>query len=240
MARPFAEMAPMNTRIPLLVLGALALGTLSSCHDSATSVQTVQGVRIVNAYTLPVDVLVDGVLVASSVAPAQVDSVQQAAGAHTVALRASGTTATVSVPVVTAAGALRTIVALRASGALSATALEDTNAIVPAGATKVRLLHLAPNAGEIQVFRTQPDWSTPIEWQFPFLYDSALADPLAHPYMQSTVGTWDIRGWRKPSEVALGWSGTTARVSFALASGEKRTVLVLDKPGGGIRLEVIE
>ena len=240
MARPFAEMVPMNTRIPLLVLGALALGTLSSCHDSATSVQAVQGVRIVNAYTLPVDVLVDGVLVASSVAPAQVDSVQQAAGAHTVALRASGTTATVSVPVVTAAGALRTVIALRASGALSATALEDTNAIVPAGATKVRVLHLAPNAGEIQVFRTQPDWNTPIEWQFPFLYDSSITDPLAHPYMQSTAGTWEVRGWRKPSEVALGWNGTTARVTFTLASGQKRTVLVLDKPGGGIQLSVIE
>jgi len=54
------------------------------------------------------------------------------------------------------------------------------------------------------------------------------------------VGTWDIRAWRKPSEVALGWSGTTAHVTLTLASREKRTVLVLDKAGGGIRLSVIE
>jgi hypothetical protein len=40
--------------------------------------------------------------------------------------------------------------------------------------------------------------------------------------------------------VALGWDGTTARVTFAPASGERRTVLVLDKPGGGIRLSVME
>ena len=233
----------MHTRtLPLVLFGGLGLALVSACKESATSVQppAAEGVRIVNAYTQPVDVLVDGALVASSITPSQIDSVPQAAGAHTVALRVSGTTASVSVSITTETGALRTVIALRSGSTLSATALEDTNAIVPAGATKVRVLHLAPNAGEIQVFRTQPDWSTPIEWQFPFLYDSALADPLAHPYMQSTVGTWDIRGWRKPSEVALGWDGTTAHVTFTLTSGEKRTVLVLDKPGGGIRLSVIE
>ena len=40
--------------------------------------------------------------------------------------------------------------------------------------------------------------------------------------------------------MALGWDSTAARLSLALASGEKRTVLVLDKPGGGIRLSMIE
>jgi len=49
-----------------------------------------------------------------------------------------------------------------------------------------------------------------------------------------------VRAWLKPSEVPLGWDGTTARVSFSLTSGEKRTVLVLDKPGGGIELSVID
>lgn len=234
----------MDARVyQLVLLGAIGLAAVSGCKDAATSSQpstTTEGVRIVNAYTAPVDVLVDGTLVASSVTPGQIDSIQQAAGAHTVALRASGTITTVSVPVTTATGALLTVIALRSGSSLSATALEDTNAIVPAGATKVRVLHLAPNAGEIQVFRTQPDYGTPIEWQFPFVYDSIITDPLRTPYFQSTVGTWDIRGWRKPSEVALGWGGTTARVTFALASGEKRTVLVLDRPGGGIVMTVID
>jgi hypothetical protein len=231
----------MNTRVPpLVLLAALGLAFGSGCGESATSVQAVQGVRIVNAYTQPVDVFVDGALVVSSLPSGQLDSVEQGAGAHTVALRASGASDSVSVPLTTVAGAFSTIAAVRSGGALAASALDDTNAVVPAGATKLRVLHLAPNAGEIQVFRTQPDWGTPIEWQFPFLYDSALADPLAHPYMQSTMGTWDIRAWRKPSEVGLGWDGTAARVSLTMASGEKRTVLVLDKPGGGIRLSVIE
>jgi hypothetical protein len=235
----------MRTRIPPLVfLGVFSLAMASGCKETATSVlpPAAEGVRIVNAYTQPVDVLVDGALVASSVAPGQIDSLTQTAGAHTVALRASGTAATVSVSVTTETGALRTVIALRSGSSLSATTLEDTNAVVPAGATKVRVLHLAPNAGEIEVARTQPDWLSPplIGWKIPFLYDTLITDPLANPYYQSTVGPWDVRAWRKPSEVALGWGGTTARVTFTLAGGEKRTVLVLDKPGGGIRLEVIE
>jgi hypothetical protein len=111
--------------------------------------------------------------------------------------------------------------------------------VVPAGYTKVRVLHLAPSAGEITVMRTQPDWGTPVSWQFPFVY-SAQISALANPYYQSTVGTWDVRAWRKPSEDPVGWSGTEARVILNLASGEKRSVLVLDKAGGGITLRVID
>jgi hypothetical protein len=233
----------MSCRIPLVLLGAAGLAIGSGCRESAAPVQSArasEGVRIVNGYTGPVDVLVDGVLAVSGVAPGGLDSVAQSAGVHIVSLRASGGSGSAAVPVTTEAGAFRTVAAVRSGGVLAASALDDTNAVVPAGATKVRVLHLAPNAGEIQVFRTQPDWGTPIEWQFPFLYDSAGIDPVANPYYQSTVGDWDVRAWRKPSELALGWEGTTARVTLHLASGQKRTVLVLDRPGGGIRLSVIE
>lgn len=233
----------MSTRIlSLALLGPLALVAVSGCGDGATSVQTVQGVRIINAYTGPVDVLVDGALVVSSVPQGQLDSLEQSAGAHTVALRVSGTSASVSVPLTTVAGEFSTVAAVRSGGSLAASALDDSNAVVPAGATKVRVLHLAPDAGEIEVARTQPDWLAPplIGWKSPFLYDSAAIDPLANPYYQSTVGTWEVRAWRKPSGDALGWDGATARVTFTLASGEKRTVLVLDQAGGGIRLSVIE
>jgi len=88
----------------------------------------------------------------------------------------------------------------------------------------------------------RPDWSSSplIGWKTPFLYDSTVSDPLANPYYQSTVGRWEIRVWRTPAQDSLGWSGATARAAFTLASGEKRSVLVLDAAGGGIRLEVIE
>jgi hypothetical protein len=225
-----------------VALSGFALLVVGCATKDATSPQTQTGVRIVNAYGQPVDVLVDGVLAAQNVPPGQLDTVPQSAGSHSVALRAAGVT-TSGLQVQTAAGSVPTVVALRFGSSLAASTIGDTNAIVPPGATKVRVLHLAPNAGEIEVARTQPDWLSPplIGWKSPFLYDSVLInDPLANPYYQSTVGAWDVRVWLKPSQDALGWDGATERVTFTLASGEKRTVLVLDKPGGGIELSVID
>jgi hypothetical protein len=228
----------MNTRLaPALAISALLL---AGCATEPTHpVSAGQGIRIVNAFTQPVDVLVDGALAVSGVPAGQLDSVSPAAGSHTVVLRQTGTMTSVSVLVKSEAGQMRTVAAVRTAGLLAASALDDTNAVVPAGFTKVRVLHLAPLAGEIEVYRTQPDYGTPISWQFPFLYDSTITS-LMNPFLQSTVGTWDIRAWRKPSEVSLGWAGTTARVTLDLASGQQRTVLVLDKAGGGITLSVIE
>jgi len=231
-------------RLEIAVTCSLLAVLVSGCGgDGASGPEAqVQGFRVVNAYTLPVDVFVDGALAASAVLPGHLDSVPRVAGDYSVSLRASDTDDLVTLRVRTGTGAMSTIAIVRSGGTLSASMLDDTNAVVPAGATKVRVLHLAPNAGEIEVARTQPDWLSPplIGWKTPFLYDSALGDPLANPYYQSTVGTWDVRAWLKPSENALGWDGTTARVSFDLASGERRTVLVLDKAGGGIRLSVID
>jgi hypothetical protein len=50
-----------------------------------------------------------------------------------------------------------------ANGAIGSSVLDDTNSVVPAGATKVRVLHLAPSAGTLQVYRTQPDYQQPIQ-----------------------------------------------------------------------------
>ncbi len=225
--------------ILIVFAGAGLLMTGCAKSDVTHPVTTGSAFRVVNAYTGAVDVLVDGTVAQAAVAAGTLDTIAVAEGTHSVALRPVGTTSSASLSVQAAAPAMPTVAAIRLNGSIAASDLADTNAIVPGGATKVRVIHLAPNAGEIQVFRTQPDWSTPIEWQFPFLYDSVITS-ISNPYVQSTNGTWDIRAWRKPSEVALGWDGTTAKVTLNLASGEKATVLVLDKPGGGIQLSVIQ
>jgi hypothetical protein len=231
----------MKIRIAVALSG-FALISIGCATKDATSPAANTGVRVVNAYSQPVDVLVDGAVAVAGVAPGSLDTVPQSAGSHTVALRAAGVT-TSGLQVQTAAGSVETVVALRFGGSLAASAIGDTNAIVPDGATKVRVLHLAPNAGQIEVARTQPDYLSPplIGWKSPFLYDSVtINDPLANPYYQSTVGTWDVRVWLKPSGDSLGWNGAAARVTLSLKSGEKRTVLVLDKAGGGIELSVID
>ena len=133
---------------------------------------------------------------------------------------------------------MSTIAAVRSSsGALSSVALDDTNSVVPSGATKVRVLHMAANAGTLQVYRTQPDYQTPISWQFPFTYQAA-PNSLSAPFYQSTVGTWEIHIWQTPAD-ASGWGAAPIKLVIPLTSGQKKTVLILDAPGGGIRTEVI-
>src|SRR5262249_32933536 len=107
---------------------------------------------------------------------------------------------------------------------------DDTNSIVPAGATKVRVLHLAPKAGTIQVYRTQPDFPTPIQWQFPFTYQ-ANPTSLTAPFVQITAGTWEIPAWQTPPPSA-GGANAPIKIQVQLAGGEKKTVAILDATGG--------
>ena len=95
--------------------------------------------------------------------------------AHVDAAPTTGASASQSITTTT--GIVSTIAAVRAStGAVASIALDDTNSVVPPGATKVRVIHFAPNGGTLQVFRTQPDFQQPISWQFPFTYQ-ATPDP---------------------------------------------------------------
>lgn len=131
-----------------------------------------------------------------------------------------------------------TVAAVRASdGSVTTAVLDDTGSVVPAGATKVRVLHMAPNAGVLQVYRTQPDYQTPISWQFPFTYQAQL-NSLSAPFFQSTVGSWEIRIWQTPASPS-GWGSAPVQIVIPLKSGEKKTVLMLDKPGGGVRYELL-
>ncbi len=228
--RRFANAIPF---VLVLLLAACAADTSTACCDVAAP-----SLRVINAYTAPVDVLVDGTVVATGVAAGATSMTSPSAGKHTLALRATGSATVMSQSITTKTGAVNTIAALRSStGTLSTTVLDDTNSVVPAGFTKVRVLHFAPNAGTLQVFRTQPDWQTPISWQFPFTYQ---ADPnsLSAPFYQSTVGTWEVRIWQSPAD-ASGWASAPVKVVIPLLGGEKRTIIILDNPGGGVRTEVL-
>src|SRR5262249_31780063 len=125
------------------------------------------GVRIVNAFTTPVDVIIDGNVAISAMAAGSVGTTFMQPGDHTMLLRPTGTSTAISQSITAAAGGRTTIAATRtpATGALSSTSLDDTGSVVPAGATKLRVIHFAPNAGTLQVYRTQPDFPTPVQWQ---------------------------------------------------------------------------
>lgn len=233
-----AEEIVMRPLIPVVL--ALTLAACSSDDNGPTACCTTgaTSLRVVNAFTTPVDVTIDGQLAIQSLAAGAIDTALSAAGSHTVQLRPTGGGAASTRSITTSSGALGTIAIVRASnGSVAAAMLDDTNSTVPAGATKVRVLHLAPNAGTLQVFRTQPDFQQPVSWQFPFTYQ-AEPTSVSAPFYQSTVGTWEVRVWQTPAD-ATGWANAPVKVSIALASGEKRTVIILDKPGGGVRVELL-
>lgn len=197
-----------------------------------------QQLRVVNAFTGPVDVLIDGTVAIPSLAAGSVGTAGATSGTRNIVLRPVGGAASAPQSITVSSGTLHTIAAVRASnGAINSAILDDTGSIVPAGATKVRVLHLAPNAGEIQVYRTQPDFQQMSRWQFPFTYQ-AEPNSLSAPFFQSTVGTWEVRAWQTPAD-ASGWANAPVKVSIPLGSGEKKTVLILDNPGGGIRAELL-
>lgn len=223
--------------IPLLVLCGLA-----ACDTATGIIGATSGpgaVRIVNAFTSPVDVIVDGSVVIPAMAAGSLGTAVMPPGNHTLLLRPTGTSTATSQSITAATGATSTIAATRdaSTGALSTTVLDDTGSVVPAGATKLRVIHLAPNGGKLQVYRTQPDFSTPVQWQSPFNYQPTPND-LSAPFFQSTVGTWEVRIWQTPADPS-GWDTATVKVVVTLASGEKRTILILDAPGGGVTTQVL-
>jgi hypothetical protein len=222
------------------VTPALLLALVASCESTTTlcCTQGQTGLRVINAFPTAVDVLIDGNVVISGLSAGTIGTTSPTTGTHTLELRANGTTATATKSLTISAGALATIAAVRNStGTMGTAALDDTGSVVPAGKTKVRVLHLAANAGEIQVYRTQPDYQTPISWQFPFTYQASF-DALSAPFLQSDTGTWEVRVWQTPAS-ASGWATAPVKVVFTLGSGEKRTIVVLDKPGGGVMAEVL-
>lgn len=194
--------------------------------------------RVVNAFTTPVDVLIDGTVAIASLTAGSIGTAAPASGSHTLVLRPTGAGGSVSQSITTTTGALNTIAAVRASnGALASAVLDDTGSVVPSGATKLRVLHLASGAGELQVYRTQPDYQQPVSWQLPFTYQ-AQPNELSAPFYQSTAGSWEVRIWQSPGD-ASGWATAPVKIVIPLKSGEKKTILILDNPGGSVRIELI-
>jgi hypothetical protein len=164
---------PTMSRL-LVVTPLLLLSLVAGCgSDLATACCTTgpASLRVVNAFTSPVDVLIDGQVAIGSLAPGAIGTVAPASGSHTLALLPTGSGASASQSITITTGALTTIAAVRRSdGAVAGAVLDDTNSVVPPAATKVRVLHLAPSAGTLQVYRTQPDYQQPIQWQIPYNY----------------------------------------------------------------------
>lgn len=220
------------------LLPALASAALVAVACSETDVAGVSplptdaAVRVVNATQSPLDVLVDGAVALRGLPVASVsEKLPVAAGARVVQLR-TGTGATVELSVAAVTGQALTAAAVAgATGGLAAQVLADTGAIVPAGRSKLRVSHLAASgASAVEIFRTQPDFQTPVRIMTPFAYRATS------PYLQGDPGAWEVF-------VAPAGSSGSPKVAttgpLVVPSGERRTVVLLDS-AGVLRFRVIQ
>ncbi|HEY4100406.1 MAG TPA: DUF4397 domain-containing protein [Gemmatimonadales bacterium] len=219
----------------LLVAACSSGGTEVVTGGTGGQLRVVNGSQAVAA----VQVFVDGAPVSSSsFATGVISSVFAVdSGEHLVEFRPVGGGAGNAQMAEFAPNKLVLAVAVDSGGRLTPAIMADTNSIVPAGATKVRVANLAQNAGRIDIWRTQPDFGTPIRVEFPFLYGTIS------PYLQSTPGNWNVlvsdtvatnAGPNPGMPDTLGASD-----AFSVPEGALRTVLVVDKPGGGVKFVVV-
>ena len=148
-------------------------------------------------------------------------------GNHTIEIRRGNGSLGFSSQVTVDLHRVLTLVAFDSAGLLRPGVLADSNAIVPAGATKLRVAHYAQASSSTDIWRTQPDYGTPIRVQFPFNYLDVS------PYLQSTVGDWQVFvstpvvGPNDPLPDTLAMTGLVP-----ISDGQSRTVVVVDGPTG--------
>jgi len=185
-----------------------------------------------------VDVMVGGQVVLPAL-PFGVPSafVDVPAGLQEVGFRPSGTNAApLSSAVSFVANDSLTIFTVDSSSIINPWVLSDSGAVVPADKSKLRVAHFAATATLIDIWRTQPDWQDFITIMFPFRYLEAT------PYVQSDPGDWRIL---VSSEVRQGGVPVLTDTllltdPIGIGAGESRTVIVLDRDGGGLQAVVID
>jgi hypothetical protein len=199
------------------------------------------GIRVINGAAGSVRVVVDGTTRIDSLSTASVSTpIAVGAGAHTVELQAiaGGTlTGTSAMQITTTQAVTAFVTAQRnGSGALVAGVVSDTGGVPAAGMTKLSVINLAASAPALDVWRTQPDYTTPIRSMFPFPYGAQSE------FVQSTPGAWEVivttartpnPGESDPRTSAL------ATYSLTISANVAQTLVILDKPGGGVVLSLL-
>ena len=231
-------------KITAAAFPAIALLALAACGDSPapSACEPLGGdarLRVINGDVTPVTVIIDGKTVIPELAPGTISpALAVPSGARRVQLR-NAVDAVSSVDVAATPTDTPTVAARQLAGRTEALVLQDTGRVVPPTASKLRVVHLAASAPSLDIWRTQPDYQTPITIQFPHPYG------VASPYVQSTPGTWEVRvsrgsGLPDGRPLAGGWDRALARLTVTVPAGQARTVVALDAPGGALRLEAID
>jgi len=225
----------MTVRVTLLATLALLAGCSSADHmhgefGAHGSLFLINGASVAGTVKVYLDGHNQGTLGVAQ----QYTNGDMPTGSHLLEVRLSNGSLGFSRQISLADHDMLTIIALDSSGVLRSTILADSNAVVPAGATKLRVAHYAQASSGIDIWRTQPDYGTPIRVQFPFNYQDVS------PYLQSTVGNWEVMVSTpvvNPGDPIPDTLATTG--VFPIPEGASRTVLVVDGSAGGVELLVV-
>ncbi|HEX6106561.1 MAG TPA: DUF4397 domain-containing protein [Gemmatimonadales bacterium] len=217
----------MKLKMLTLLLTTAAL--VSACSDDdGTGPEQSGRVRVVHlSPDAPnVDVLVDGLIVASDVPYLLAsDYLELEAGAHAIEIRPTGSSTTVLEQNVTVAdGSDYTVLAGGELSAITLDVLEDDNALPASGSAKVRLIHAAPSAGLVDIYVTAP--GADLGAQFPSLVGIDFGD--VSPYIEVPAGDYQVRVTPTGALDVVIDTGT-----LPLGSGQIRTGIAVDAPGGG-------
>lgn len=210
-----------------------AVSVVAACSGDSTSpavggntdgrLQIIPGVASLAA----IDVVVDGQTRLTNAAyGVPTAPIALSLGQHQVKAVPAGTAATAGGATVTLrAGDTTRVVVIGSPGALNPVALGDTGATPVPGKGKLRVSHLAANAPDIDVYRTQPDFGTFVTFMDPFPYKAST------PFIESTPGNWVIRVTKKGTDEVLAESGPIRVDALWI-----RTILLLDAPNGGVQI----
>ncbi len=223
-------------RIPRVL--SLLVPLLAACTDLSTGRPPITNARlhVINGTADTVTVFLNGAVVVTNLDLATLaGTINVQSGTYTVEIQRAGLPSVQRSIFLADQGAL-TVVALDSAGGVTPAVLSDTNAIVPAGASKLRVAHMASLATPVSIWRTQPDFAGPTRVQFPFPYRAVS------PYLQSTPGDWrvmvsseDNTAGSVPMPDTLANSGL-----ISVATGTSRTVVVVDAPAGGVAILVVD
>jgi hypothetical protein len=210
------------------IVAGTALGlALAGCGSSTDSGggQATGLIRVVQAVgrAPSVAVRVDGNLLLTLAAGTVSAPTAVAAGQHTLTLTPTGGGVLASThDLQVTEGASLTLVARDSAGIVVPALLGDTGAIVPAGKSKLRVMHAAALAPPLSILRKQPDFPDFVIVMFPFAYGAVS------PYIQSDPGTWQVLVTAENQPDTLHLSG-----ALTVADGKRVTVIVMDSSAAG-------
>ncbi len=231
---------PMPSNKHLVLSALLGLATIGCAETVTTSCTGCPQLRVVHSAVSvsAVDVILNDEVQIEGLAVGMVSSyIALAPGEWAVGFRPSGSTADPPRTMMTfASGDRVTVLTVDSSTVINPWVLSDTNAVVPANRSKLRVVHFAENAAPIDIWRTQPDFGQYITFQFP------IRPREVTPYMESDPGDWRVlvsTEARDPGGIPVLADTLLETAPIPVATGQSRTVLILDKEGGGLTAVVI-